>query len=78
MEKSQLTRAEQLFPTLKTMNKRQLELMLLEIRNRDWSRIGNAMILKHEYIYYLLTQRLKEKNGHLSGSESAKQAILSA
>lgn len=61
MEKSQLTRAEQLFPTLKTMNKRQLELMLLEIRNRDWSRIGNAMILKYDYIYYLLLQRLKEK-----------------
>ncbi|MCI8850971.1 MAG: hypothetical protein HFE82_05460 [Erysipelotrichaceae bacterium] len=61
MEKSQLTRAEQLFPTLETMNKRQLELMLLEIRNRDWSRIGNAMILKYDYIYYLLLQRLKEK-----------------
>ncbi len=61
MGKSQLTRAEQLFPTLKTMNKRQLELMLLEIRNRDWSRIGNAMILKYDYIYYLLLQRLKEK-----------------
>ena len=54
MKKLQLTRAEQLFPTLKTMNKRQLELMLLEIRNRDWSRIGNAMILKYDYIYYLL------------------------
>ena len=61
MKKLQLTRAEQLFPTLKTMNKRQLELMLLEIRNRDWSRIGNAMILKYDYIYYLLLQRLKEK-----------------
>ena len=61
MKKLQLTRAEQLFPTLKTMNKRQLELMLLEIHNRDWSRIGNAMILKYDYIYYLLLQRLKEK-----------------
>lgn len=76
MEKSQLTRAEQLFPTLETMNKRQLELMLLEIHNRDWSRIGNAMILKHEYIYYLLTQRLKEKKGHLSGSESANKRFI--
>ena len=76
MKKLQLTRAEQLFPTLKTMNKRQLELMLLEIHNRDWSRIGNAMILKHEYIYYLLTQRLKEKKGHLSGSESANKRFI--
>ena len=55
MEKSQLTRAEQLFPTLKTMNKCQLEIMMLEIRNMDWSRISNGMILKHDYIYYLLS-----------------------
>ena len=61
MEKSQLTRAEQLFPTLKTMIKCQLEIMMLEIRNMDWSRISNGMILKHDYIYYLLSQRLKEK-----------------
>ena len=55
MEKSQLPRAEQLFPTLNTMNKCQLEIMLLEIRNMDWSRISNSMILKHDYIYYLLS-----------------------
>lgn len=61
MEKSQLTRAEQLFPTLKNMNKRQLEIMLLEIRNMDWSRISNVKVLKHDYIYYLLIQKLKKE-----------------
>lgn len=57
MNKVELTRAEQLYPTLRNMGRKQLEIMLLEIRNRDWSMIGNAMILKHDYIYYLLTKR---------------------
>lgn len=56
LSKQELTRAEQLYSMLKTLDKYQLEIMLLEIRNRDWSVIGNAMILKHEYIYYLLNR----------------------
>lgn len=57
LSKTQLIRAEKLFPMLKTMNKRQLEIMLLEIRKLDWSRISEVMILKYEYIYYLCMQR---------------------
>lgn len=57
MNKVELTRAEQLYPMLKNMGRKQLEIMLLEIRCKDWSMIGNAMILKHDYIYYLLTKR---------------------
>lgn len=56
LSKTQLTRAEQLYPILKTLDTHQLEIMLLEIRNMDWSTIGNAMMLKHDYINYLLNE----------------------
>lgn len=56
LSKQELTRAEQLYPILKTLDKYQLEILLLEIRNMDWSVIGNAMVLKHDYINYLLNR----------------------
>lgn len=58
LSKQNLIKAEKLFPTFKTMNKHQLEIMLLEIRNMDWARIGNGMVLKHDYINYLLNTEI--------------------
>lgn len=60
LSKQQIKRAEQLFPLLKNMNKYQLENLLLEIRNMDWSTIGNGMVFKHEYINYLLNTMERE------------------
>lgn len=55
-----LKRAEELFPELKNYETRELEIMLLEIRKRDWSLISDMMILKHDYIDFLLKSRLKK------------------
>lgn len=54
---SDIERAKLLFPNLENERSELLKLMLLEIRRRDWSTLGNAMILKHNYIEYILIKK---------------------
>ncbi len=60
MTDEELKRSKELFPNLEKEAAKNLEIMLLEIRNRDWSMIGEVMLLKHDYIQKLLLDR-KEK-----------------
>lgn len=57
MTDKELKRAKELFPYLDKETTRNLEIMLLDIRKRDWSTISNVMILKHDYIQTLLSTR---------------------
>lgn len=57
MTNEELKRAKELFPNIEKETTKNLETMLFEIRKRDWSVIGNAMILKHDYIQELLKER---------------------
>lgn len=57
MTDKELKRAKELFPDFKLETTRNLEIMLLDIRKRDWSTMSNLMILKHDYIQALLLTR---------------------
>ena len=57
MKDKDLERANLLFPNLKKETTRNLEIILLEIRNRDWATIEYTSILKHEYIQMLLINK---------------------
>ena len=61
MTDKELKRAKELFPYLEKELTRNLEIMLLDIRKRDWSTISNLMVLKHDYIQTLLLLRGNKK-----------------
>ena len=61
MTDKELKRAKDLFPDLKLETTRNLEIMLLDIRKKDWSTISNLMIRKHDYIQTLLLIRGNNK-----------------
>lgn len=57
MTKKELQIAKEMCPNLENETTELLELMLLEIRGRDWSTLGKSTILKHDYIEYILIKR---------------------
>lgn len=61
MTDKELKRAKELFPRLETETTATLEMILSEIRKRDWSTIGDVMILKHDYIQMLLISKSRSE-----------------
>ena len=61
MTDKELKRAKELIPRLETETTATLEMILSEIRKRDWSTIGDVMILKHDYIQMLLISRSRSE-----------------
>lgn len=61
MTDKELKRAKELFPRLEIETTATLEMILSEIRKRDWSTIGNVMILKHDYIQMLLISKSRSE-----------------
>ena len=61
MTKKELQIAKEMCPNLEKETTRTLERMLLDIRQGDWSKYGDGMILEHEYIYHILIKREREK-----------------
>lgn len=49
---------EVLFPDLKNYSKQDLENLILELRNLDWSTISNHEIKECEYATYLLSKMI--------------------